>query len=569
MADKNKKQDDYLGLSKYENHPASKENPNFSTFTHDDEHYFAMLDKKGAVALRSEGYSSEKSRDNGIESVMKNKGLEERWSITEAMNHFFLSLKAGNHQEIGKSGSFKTKAEAESYLSFLLGKGGAAPSDAGAPKKSEGGHSAGYAEALAKSGFVAGKIISEKRNVIGETRNTDGNFSAGYAAALAASGIVAGKIISEKRNAIGETRNQIKETRNDKGVIARNLIGEKRNPIGETKNLINTTRSSRADVYLPCPDYLGHNVVDKKNNVAFFKKNGNEYFAIYNKDGSVRLRSEGFKNAADRDVELKQALSLMGDKKNYKTVSRGRYTLDLLRNKDGREVARTCLTGKAMIAQAASIALMSKLGHEDEPEPIPASRGLGLWPLAMLLLLPLIFLLGKCTPTPIIGPPPLPIVAPAPVVAPVITCDCSKLTHPIFKLPAGAPPKATTVLGRAPEYGNSHHLDAPGFYNKLKTKFASSQMEKDFLNGIFKQMGYENGFSDATADLFKEVEVPYGVDGNLGTKVTHKTVYRKLNTSKKDRQAFRIKAKNACDFHFMKTCGNHFFHKGICGTSSL
>jgi len=527
MADKNFKEDDYLAMSKYEGHPKSKDNADFSTFTFEDQHYFAWHDKKGAVAMRSEGYSSEKSRDNGIESLKKNKGLEERWSVVEKMNHFFLSLKAGNNQEIAKSGSFKTDAEAKSYLGFLLGKGTTASDSAkSSGVKSSGGHSAGYAAALAASGIVAGRIISEKRNVINTSRNVIG------------------------------------ETRRDLGEKSRSVISENRNQISEAKNLVNTTKIERE--YLPCAGYHGHKVTDKKNNVASFEKGKKHYFAIYDSKGGVRLRGLGYENAGKRDAALTDVLANIGDKKKWGSIKKDNYTMDTLKNADGREIARSCVKGSAMVAPAGAIAALSTLAAEAAPAAVPAAAGLGLWPL--LLLLPLIPLFLLCTPTPIIPvvpPPPVAVVAPAPVVVAAPVCDCSKLTHPIFKIPSGPPPKATTVLGRAPEYGNSHALDAPGFYNKLKNAYATSAMERKFLDGIFKQMGFENGFKDATADAFSEVEVPRGVRGNLGTKTTHKTVYRTLNTRGKDLLAFKIKAKNACDLHFMKTCGNHFFF-GMC-----
>jgi len=129
-------------------------------------------------------------------------------------------------------------------------------------------------------------------------------------------------------------------------------------------------------------------------------------------------------------------------------------------------------------------------------------------------------------------------------------------------IPPGPAPKTTTVLGRAPEYGDSHELDGPGFYNKLNAGYQYSSKERKFLNDIFKQMGYVNGWADATPDMFSEVTVPRGVSGNLGTKKYHKTVYRTLDPyDAKDLEAFRISAKNGCDLHFMKTCGNHFFYK--------
>ena len=101
--------------------------------------------EKKARVMRSEGYSTEKARNNGMESVNKNKTLKERWSVGEQMKRFFLSLKAGNHQEIAKSGAYNSKAEAEGALAaYMSGKsvGGssmaASGSSAGASSKSTG-----------------------------------------------------------------------------------------------------------------------------------------------------------------------------------------------------------------------------------------------------------------------------------------------------------------------------------------------------------------------------------------------------------------------------------------------
>ena len=72
-------------------------------------------------------------------------------------------------------------------------------------------------------------------------------------------------------------------------------------------------------------------------------------------------------------------------------------------------------------------------------------------------------------------------------------------------------------------------------------------------------MGYTNGFAGASASLFSETRVTRGTNGNMGYSKSHQTVYAKLNAAGKDLEAFKIKAANGCDIHFMKTCGNHFF----------
>jgi outer membrane protein OmpA-like peptidoglycan-associated protein/uncharacterized protein YegP (UPF0339 family) len=108
------------------------------------------------------------------------------------------------------------------------------------------------------------------------------------------------------------------------------------------------------DDYLPCKDYEGHNINDKVNNVALFKhENGQYYFALYDADGKVRLRSEGFRTAQDRDKELSGALKNLYNQDMYSTIRRGEYYISILKDKTGREVGRSCL-------------------QKDEPKPVVA-----------------------------------------------------------------------------------------------------------------------------------------------------------------------------------------------------
>ncbi len=98
--------DDYLEISAYQGHDRVESDPDFCAFEVDGDFYFAMLDANGNVLLRSEGYSSAKSRDNGIKSVTKNREVEKRYSILNENDQYFVILKAGNHQEIGRSGAY-------------------------------------------------------------------------------------------------------------------------------------------------------------------------------------------------------------------------------------------------------------------------------------------------------------------------------------------------------------------------------------------------------------------------------------------------------------------------------
>jgi outer membrane protein OmpA-like peptidoglycan-associated protein/uncharacterized protein YegP (UPF0339 family) len=87
-------------------------------FKHENtgQYYFAWYNENGHVILRSEAYPNETARDNGIESVKKNREDKTKFSTIEARGAHYLILKAGNHKEIGRSCPKKTLAEAEGLL---------------------------------------------------------------------------------------------------------------------------------------------------------------------------------------------------------------------------------------------------------------------------------------------------------------------------------------------------------------------------------------------------------------------------------------------------------------------
>ncbi len=149
-------------------------------------------------------------------------------------------------------------------------------------------------------------------------------------------------------------------------------------------------------------------------------------------------------------------------------------------------------------------------------------------------------------------------VKPTPPVTTSSNCNCSDLNREIFRFDGQA--KNITKLGSLPEFGNSHSLDPSGFYNKLSNRYNANIEDKNYLNYIFKSMGYKNGFSDATANMFSDTTLKRGTKGNLGFGEYHGYAYSTLNTEEYDRKAFLIKSKNGCDIHFMKTCGNYFFY---------
>jgi uncharacterized protein YegP (UPF0339 family) len=118
--DEDKVEDDYMICREYEEKTDHKhpEYSDFISFKHENtgKYYFAMINKKNEIVFRSEGYPTTAARDNGIESVRKNREIPERISLVEQRNLFFLIIKAGNHQEIGRSCPFTSKEQALALL---------------------------------------------------------------------------------------------------------------------------------------------------------------------------------------------------------------------------------------------------------------------------------------------------------------------------------------------------------------------------------------------------------------------------------------------------------------------
>ncbi len=85
-------------------------NDGFNTFEQDGEFYFGFV-HEGKVVIRSEGYSSSSSRDNGIKSVAKNAPEEMRWKTLQEGDHHLYILRAGNNQEIARSVNYETKSK--------------------------------------------------------------------------------------------------------------------------------------------------------------------------------------------------------------------------------------------------------------------------------------------------------------------------------------------------------------------------------------------------------------------------------------------------------------------------
>ncbi len=490
--------DDYLPCEAYTG------GEGYHKFEHEGEYYFSYNDANGNVILRSEGYKSAGARDNGIESVKKNSPIENHWIKKQHEDgRWYFSLIAGNKQEIARTC---------------------------------------YHEEAALFGIL--------------------------------------------RSAVGPLYTPPPPPRAPE-------------PVAAPAPVI-------VDDYLPCEAYAG-----KADDDGFrrFMHEGEYYFAYLDNDGEVVLRSEGYKSAGARDNGVASV------KKNAPIEERwvkeksddGRHYWSL-KAANKQEIARSCykdalgaagwgLFAAAAAPIAAAVAAAAPIvaapapivekprvaAPPPPPPPPPApvagpvvaetSSGSSWWKwLLPLLLLALLFLLWKgcdgCKkPTPPLPPveepttqtPPADTVKeePAPPAAPV--CACKGSSNSIFNIPEGATPKQLQRLGTNPEFRNSHSLDGKGFFDKLTRHYSRSQVDKAFLDDLFKAMGYANGFADAKPEMFSEVTLPVGTTGNMGYSTAHKTLYATVPENEKDRMAFRIESANGCHMHFMKTCGNHFF----------
>ena len=151
------------------------------------------------------------------------------------------------------------------------------------------------------------------------------------------------------------------------------------------------------------------------------------------------------------------------------------------------------------------------------------------------------------------------VVDPTPVVVQNQYNVCANSPVAIFDVPVNSTPKQMSRLGTLPEFGDSHGLTPSQFYEKLNSRYNSNATDKAYLNYLFKQMGYANGWADAQPYMFSEEVLPVGTRGLLGLGKQHHFAYSVLPTSQRDREAFRIQSANGVVIHFMKTCGNYMY----------
>lgn len=85
---------------------------------------FVLKAGNAETILRSEQYETKPSAQNGIASVQKNSAQEERYERKQASDgRFYFNLKAGNHQIIGTSQMYTTEQSRDGGIDSVKANG--------------------------------------------------------------------------------------------------------------------------------------------------------------------------------------------------------------------------------------------------------------------------------------------------------------------------------------------------------------------------------------------------------------------------------------------------------------
>ncbi len=528
--------DDYLPCDAYAGMPDLAEK-GFSGFYSEEkqEWYFAMLDHAGNVLLRSEGYKSEAARDNGVQSVIRNRDIRERYKVwSRPDGTWVVSLHAGNNQEIARSCPFGSEAEASAHLDSCLNWARVPPVEkvAQAAPKSEAVHDdylpceayVGHDRSEKYPGFTTFRFEKDGRHFFAWV-NDEGKVllkSEGY------------PTTAPRDNGI-------------ESVIKNREIRERW-----------TEKQDDGGYYLSLR--AGNNI--EIGRTCHYKESGAWWSWIF-PVAAVVEKTEPESFVVEKKVEVKAEPIIVEKKVEVAPVVVPPVVVETKREEPKVVVTPPKVTAYSEPAR-------EKVEAPVVVPPVAAESNGCMrywWLLPLLLLLAgLLWWLSKGCNKPAVEAPPVKVEVPTPPAPAVVeppkpaapVCNCSGNADPLFNIPTGVEPKSLNRLGTNPEFGNSHGLTPAQFLAKLQKNAASNKADAAFLDRVFKGMGYK-GFSDATAAMFSEVEIPAGTAGNMGYSKMHKTAYDRLDATGKDLLAFRIKSANGCDFHFMKTCGNHFF----------
>lgn len=383
--------EDYLPCSSYENQPAHPVENGFSAFFNKEESlfFFALLDADGKVLLKSEGYPQQAARENGIQSVKKNRENKDFYSVKNEGGRYYLSLRAANYREIARTCSVATEAEAWALLPFATG------------EQIRGGQPAAKERANDKidDDYLACKEYTDKPDVgidgySGLVKFThdnglhyfawyddDNNLlmrSEGYPTTAARdngmASVAKNRELEERYATIekfsryftilkaGNHQEIARSCSYESAAAAMAIYPSARAKAAEEKvaalaaaaaaslaaiNASKDTSSEKKsdredDNYLACKEYQGHGEADENGITQWQHTNGEYYFAWLNSDGSVKMRSEGYATAAARDNGISSLLKNREIEERYSSVQVGTKHFAILKAGNHQEIARSC-----------------------------------------------------------------------------------------------------------------------------------------------------------------------------------------------------------------------------------
>jgi uncharacterized protein YegP (UPF0339 family) len=340
--------DDYLSCGQYENQPSHVKSKDFSAFVDvkSGKHFFALVDQAGNVMFRSEGYDTEKARDNGIESVVKNMPVAGRYAVAQENGQWLVSLKAANHKEIARTCPCASEAEAKALVARLSSaKWSAAPKSA--PKaattvKKE------VKAAAPKSAPVAKKEVKAAAPKSAPVAKKEVKTVAPKSASVAKKEATV-VTTSTVAKVVKPTESKVVKTTTAKAAPVKTTTKVEMPKVVVTTTKGTTVKTSKSVAtesgYGACGFYLGHPTLQfgqVQTGYTKFTSGGQFYFAVYNPDGSVYLGSVAYATEQKRDEVFVSVVQNIENADCYRVSELSNQFHAILCDVQGNELARSC-----------------------------------------------------------------------------------------------------------------------------------------------------------------------------------------------------------------------------------
>ena len=530
--------DEYLSPDFYKKNSNNSEN-GFEAFEHDGAFYFCYY-VDGKVTLLSQAYASAAARNNGIASVKKNMKLEKRYRFTDRKkNKFGFALRAGNHQEIAKSCDFASAALATDFAGKLRG---AKFSQTQTPKTQ------------------AAKTHNSKLSV------PESGTKKPYASNLQPSKIKAKT--GQSKNASVKKKASAKKTSVSKVPAPSGLSSAPSvsvSPPLAKRALTPPPVLEKAPIAPKFPIAARVPVTAKRPSLASdIKPRPSVRVETYGNTSPSRAPAYAKAQSTTDFRWLLWALPLMlilgGSVLGYSSVT----SMTTLSNpakssivisagdkfqekvKSGIMSVKTAEVPKALKTDTEIKMPTKQTSTETQPSaPLPTQPTASETKRAQAALIPASNVRSGQSSG-----------------LPFNISACGTSENILFNVSPDLSVMRVTDLTSRIEFGDVHDLSPVEFYDKLTKRFLTRKYDQQYLDFVFRSMGYEKGFKDATPQMFSDITLTQGAKGVLGYGDIHGMQVVKLNVAKtRDLEAFNIKSANNKNVSFMKTSGS-FMH--IC-----